>query len=85
MKRRMMFVWYLLICLVIVFSGCNDDVTPYGMNKMKRPIIIIAINEKGVILLDGDNNIYTYNKGYYFSQILINSDFKVGDILAIGE
>ena len=75
-----------LVCFVVTMiflAGC-DDRTPIELRDAPRPVVIKAINENGVILVDGSGRIYTYHGTFYFSQILIASGAKDGDVL-VGE
>lgn len=75
-------VWLLLIALFVV--GCeppSDSRTPGELRSAARPVVIVALNDEGVILRDADGEIYTYNEGSYFAQILMKSDCESGDEL----
>lgn len=78
----------LLVLLFLCVLGCDpDNRLPRGLNKVKRPLTIVTLNKEGVTLMDGEGLLYSYHESYYFSQNLLASDLKVGDVLAgsVGE
>lgn len=68
---------------VLLVAGCSEGrgQVPTELTKAKPPLTIISISNHGVIILDGDNNLYAYDETYYFAQNIISGDLKVGDKL----
>ena len=72
-------------CLALFgISGCKDsfDATPTGLDGAgaKRPLVVIANNESGLILRSETGNIYTYGSGMVISAIALKHGFKAGDV-----
>ena len=89
MKKQILKRLVLLSVLIILLSctvGC-DDITikdgqlPSEINTMKPPIIMLACNDEGVILIDSTGLIGSWNEGYYFAQTLIKEGYSKGDTL----
>ena len=71
-------IFLLTACLCLI--GCKDHGTlPIGLWDAKPPLAIVANNDKGVILIDGDKQIYCYDSKYYFTEIINASKLKAGD------
>tara|TARA_R110000851_G_C12702232_1_gene526278 strand:- start:32 stop:280 length:249 start_codon:yes stop_codon:yes gene_type:complete len=71
------------ILIVLLIAGCQyDSQVPNGINNAPRPLTLLAVGSKGVLIVDADGNLYSYSTGYYFSQTIINSGLKAGDIIS---
>lgn len=73
-------IYIALIGLLIVGCTSQGDL-PWGLNLAPRPLVLVAKNESGIIIKDGDGKLYSYNETYYFSQIIMESDMKPGTMI----
>ena len=76
----------ILIAAIVLCCSCSDLVksqAPPELNRAKRPITIMAINDQGVMLVDGDGILYSYDEEYYFVQPLLKAGYKKGDQLVV--
>jgi hypothetical protein len=75
----------LLIVIVMLSCGCDNkhpvDKLPGGFNELRRPVVIVACNEGGLIVMDSNQDIYVWNSSYYFVEPFIKSDLQKGDVL----
>jgi hypothetical protein len=69
------------ISLLVCLTGCSLLDTPIDeINKLKKPIVIVAISGEGVLLQGADGKILFYNSSYYIAKAISNSGYKTGDI-----
>lgn len=65
----------------IVSIGCSKSVID-KVNSLDKPILLISKSKKGGIILQGSSGeIVSISGGYYIAQSIIESDYKVGDIV----
>lgn len=69
----------LVLTLVLVLFGCSSA-TEYDINRMKKPITILAISKEGdVVLSDADGRVLLIGRNYYMAKAIADSR-QVGDI-----
>jgi hypothetical protein len=74
---------FTVIC-VVMLAGCEDidSKLQHGrFNELPRPVVVIACNEGGLAVLDGNQDMHSFHNSYYFVQPFLKSDFKRGHIL----
>ena len=76
----------ILLLSIVLLSGCEwIDVwrTPSEqLSYAKPPVKIISLSQKnGLTLLDADNKIIFISPNHYIAASIIDSGYKVGDIL----
>ena len=78
----MKMIIFTVIC-VVMLAGCEDidSKLPDGFNELQRPVVVIACNEGGLAVLDGNQDMHSFDHNYYFVQPFLKSDFKRGHIL----
>ena len=70
----------------MLFVGCDQyGSTPYGLNNAARPLTLIAKSAEGVLIRDGDGNLYAYDENYYFAQAIMDSDLEPGAVIVGNE
>ena len=84
-KRTSLLLVAILSCFLV--SGCDnyglsfDGDVPSGLNGAKRPLILVATGEQGIVIKDAVGNLYSYNEIYSFAQAIMASDLKPGDVI----
>ncbi len=78
--------WIVLILVMVVCmcGGCKEigSNTPRGFSRWAvPPVVLRAKGEAGIVLVDAGGNVFAYKKSYYFAQVIMASDMKVGDVL----
>jgi hypothetical protein len=75
----------LIVAAALVFCGCDSkgpsNKLPAGFNKLSRPVVIVACNEGGLVVMDSNCDIYAWDKSFYFVEPFMKSDLKKGDVL----
>ena len=73
------------VTAILFLCGCDarhpENRLPAGFNELPRPVVIVACNEGGLIVMDSNQDIYVWNSSYYFVEPFIKSDLKKGDVL----
>jgi ATP-dependent protease Clp ATPase subunit len=76
----------LSIILACFVAGCspmpeNEAANlPNTLNELIRPVTILACNENGVILQDGEGRVVGYASYYHFTKIMALEGYQKGDI-----
>lgn len=84
-KRTSLLLVAILSCFLV--SRCDnyglffDGDVPNGLNTAKRPLILVATGEQGIVIKDAVGNLYSYNEIYSFAQAIMASDLKPGDVI----
>ena len=73
----------IILLIVIIFIGCNNNEYNYQINKRKTPVVIIAMDTtvNSVVMRDGDNKIFTiYNNN---TSKALSTSLNIGDTIRI--
>ena len=69
---------------MMALAGCSlsSGQMPHELNRAERPLVLVAVNDEGVIIRAGDGQLYSYSESYYFAQTILKSGLTAGDTLA---
>lgn len=69
----------LVICLCL--SGCSIDTGAEEINKLPRPLKIVACGTNGAIIEDGKGELHSFRKGSKVGDILAACKLKRGEVI----
>ena len=59
----------------------DDGVVPDCLNLAPRPLTVIALNDEGLMLRDGDGKLYAYTTKYYIYLMLRKENIRAPYVL----
>lgn len=68
-------IFLLIVCLAL--AGCDLDPQ---INNLHRPLVIVAINENGMILRDKNGTVVVYSGESTTTKIAFKQGMKQGDV-----